>query len=86
MAIQNGSVTGRLRASNIPVSAALRSPIVCGLFITFLDKYSNSTHDAQHTAISTIARTPKNVPLAATAGISEIITVSIILDVDISEC
>ena len=84
-AIQKGSVTGRLSASMIPVTAALRSPIVCSLFIIFRHRYSNTTDEAVHTAISAAALNPKNVTAAIIAGTSETITIDIILRVDISE-
>ena len=40
IAIQNGNVDGRLKASNIPVTTALQSEMVLGCLVITLYKYS----------------------------------------------
>ena len=76
-AIQSGIETGRLNASISPVTTALRSPIVLWRFITFLAMYSERTLTLTVTAHTSSTRRPKSHTDAASAGISAIITLSI---------
>ena len=84
-AIQNGTVTGRLSARITPVTAALRSPMVCSRFMILRQKYSHTTADAVQMTISASALAPKNTIAATTAGAREASTSDIIFRVVISE-
>ena len=50
-----GNVNGTLKASNIPVTTADKSFIVCFLFVALLNKYSDSTHAITEASIKTRA-------------------------------
>ena len=73
-AIQRGMLTGRLKARMMPVTTALRSPIVTERFIIFLAANSESTQVM--TVVAVTASTNMTVA-AINAGIRAIITSSI---------
>ena len=70
-------VTGRFKASRIPVTTQLRSPTVWLRFITRRHMYSLRTQEAIQVRITTMARKPKSMTEAIMAGVSAIITSSI---------
>ena len=80
IAIQNGNVDGRLKASNIPVTTALQSEMVLGCLVITLYKYSKMIQEATQTQINMSARKP-NSKVAMAVGISATTTVSIMLEV-----
>ena len=79
--IHSGIVTGRLKASSRPVATALRSPTVQDRFMIFLERYSNRTALPVQTAMTSAARRPKITTPAKAAGISAMITSSMMLRV-----
>ena len=77
MTIQRGIVDGRLNASNMPVTIADRSPIVLSRFITLRLRYSKSTQAQTLTATIRSERKPNNTTESTRAGMSAIMTSSI---------
>ena len=77
-ACHSGIDTGRLKASRSPVTTALRSPSVLLRFMILRDRYSESMHVPIVTRQMSRTRGPKSQTDAARAGISAIITLSII--------
>ena len=76
-AIQRGMLTGRLKARMMPVTTALRSPIVTERFIIFLAASSESTQVMTVVAVTASTRGPNMTVAAINAGIRAIITSSI---------
>ena len=74
-------VGGRFIPSSIPVTTADMSEMVWGRFIIRLRIYSKNTHEAIQTARFINAMYPKIITPAMQAGVSAIITRSIILRV-----
>ena len=68
-----------VNARSIPVTTALKSPIVVSRFMIFLDMYSNATQDTTQTAVINRLRKPKRTTDAIRDGTSAIITSSMIL-------
>ena len=77
-ACHSGMDTGRLNASRSPVTTALRSPRVLLRFMILRDRYSESIQVPTVTRQTSRTRGPKSQIDAARAGISAIITLSII--------
>jgi len=77
--IQIGIVDGKLKAKRIPVTTALKSPMVLSLFITLRAMYSNKTHERTLTAVTSSERNPNSTTDIISAGIRAIITSSIML-------
>ena len=76
-------LAGRLNASSIPVTMALKSPTVCSRFITRRHTNSDSTQEAIATANVIAAQYPKNTMDAIAAGIIAMITSNIIFCVEV---
>ena len=76
--IQSGIVTGILKAKSIPVTIALKSPTVVGLFNILFHNHSNKTHAKTLITVTTAALYPKTKTPASNAGIKAIITSSIV--------
>ncbi len=79
IACQIGIVTGRLKASRIPVTIDERSETVFSLLQSFSKRNSESTQVPTHTATIRSARQPKIIAEAISAGTSAMITSSIII-------
>ncbi|MPM70384.1 hypothetical protein SDC9_117339 [bioreactor metagenome] len=76
--IHSGMVTGTLNASRIPVTTALKSPMVFVRFIVLRQSHSDRTQEATETAVTAKARNPNRTTLAIRAGIKAKMTSSII--------
>ena len=68
--------TGRFSASRMPVTTQLRSPTVWLRFITRRLRASEATQAATQVRMSTAARMPNSTTAAIIAGLSPMITSS----------
>ena len=75
-AISGFRVTGRFRASRMPVTTQLRSPTVWGRFMTLRHRYSKRMQAATQVRISAAARMPNRMTEAIMAGVKAMITSS----------
>ena len=73
--------TGRFIASRMPVTTQERSPTVWRRFITTRERYSLKMHDATDVRMITAARKPKIITEAIMAGVSAMMTSSMMLEV-----
>ena len=73
-ACHSGMDTGRLYASNTPLTAAERSEMVLGLPQSFSKPHSKNMQAAAHTAVTNSARHPKLITPATSAGASAMST------------
>ena len=79
--IHHGTDTGRLKASKSPVTAALQSLMVTFCFVSFCQRYSETTADTMDKAVSSSTRSPKYMVENTRTGSSEKMTSFIIEDV-----
>ena len=70
-------VTGQTKASSMPVTTALRSPMVWSFFRSLRYSHSQKIQAATETAVTTRARKPNTITAATSAGIMAITTSSI---------
>ncbi len=68
MGSHHGAVGGRLRPTSRPVTAALRSPILMVLCVSFCQRYSNSMAEAVASATTIAALKPKKYMPAMVVG------------------
>ena len=73
-AIQIGKVEGRLKASRMPVTTALRSPMVWGFLQAILNRYSPTTQVITQVAMRISDLMPKITTEATAAGSRAMIT------------
>ena len=78
-AIKGLMVTGRFKASRMPVTTQLRSPTVWGRFMALRHRYSLRMQAATQVRITTAARNPKRITEAIMAGVRAMITSSIMV-------
>ncbi len=72
--IQSGTLTGRLNAKRSPVTAALQSPTVTGVFVSFCQINSDRTADATLKTVIRSALGPKYSVANINIGIREKMT------------
>lgn len=79
--IHHGAETGKLKARIIPVTAAVPSDIVMGLFVIFCHKNSKPMENKTQRAVKISALNPKKITEQTKEGMSAMQTSVIILDV-----